>query len=274
MGNLTCWLVVHPGMRRSTVLALGLLLVACKALAGLSYRFESITTGGLTGAKLHGTVEAEAQSVRINVETGDQLLFRKGTVLLSSDGGQTLHVVDPASRSYYTLTLRDVLGAGTEGGLANLVDLKVSNAKAAVGPARAAEAIEGYPTRKSHVSTGYDLTVDMMGQKMTMRLTSETDVWTTDKLPAAFANVLQQRGIRTGIPEVDRVLGAQTRIGGFPLKQVTTTRVRQGSGEIRTTTTARVTKIRAANHAPSRFVVPAGFARVASPVEKLLQGVK
>jgi hypothetical protein len=252
--------------------AIALLFSVATARAGVTYDFVSVTSG-LTPQTIRGTVEVEGASMRVDFASGDGVLFKKGSRAVTSNGGRTLSVIDPTARSFYQLDLSSLLG-GADGvlkGLGGLVKFDVQNPKVSVRESGTGPAIAGYPTRKSNVASSYELIVNTMGQKLPIKMQMTTDVWWTDKLAAELTNPLQMRGMRTGIDALDRILETQTKtIRGFPLKQITTTRVVMSGSTMTSKTTSEVSNVRRVTVAPSRFVVPAGYVLEQSPIEKMV----
>jgi hypothetical protein len=58
------------------------------------------------------------------------------------------------------------------------------------------------------------------------------------------------------------------------LKQVTTVKITQGGKETTSVTTMTVSGIRKETLPPAQFAMPAGYTKVASPIEELMKRVK
>jgi hypothetical protein len=260
-------------MHRSIAFALVVLFTAPALLAGLAYNVES-TTSGMGGGTLSGTVRVDGKKVRLDVSRGDGILFKDGAVVVSTDGGSTLSVMDPASKSYYAMDISQIFGdlGGMMKSLGGGISVAVENPRVSVRDGGAAGKLEGYDVRRSTVETAYDLTMNMAGQKIPIRIEMNSEVYWTGAIGAEYANFLQLRGLRTGIESLDKLLATQTsQIEGFPLKQVTTSTINMSGKEMKTTSTSAVTSIRPTNIDSSKFTVPEGYARVANPAEKLMQ---
>src|SRR5512140_1537462 len=91
------------------VAALAVLAVAQSAFAGLSYNFESLTKG-LRQSSVTGSTLAEGNNFRMNIVKGDGFTFADHSFVISHDGGKTLMVGDPKSKTYYQLDLNDASG--------------------------------------------------------------------------------------------------------------------------------------------------------------------
>jgi hypothetical protein len=257
------------------VLALVMLLAGPALFAGATYKFRSVTTG-VASQTIEGVVKTEGGKVRMELTSGDGVLFKNGAVVLSNDGGRTLTVAESATKSYYQLDLADLLGGAgaVTKQFGDLVKFDVRNPKVNVKNAGSAGTLEGFPAQRSTVDSSYEMVINAMGQNMTMKMNNATEVWWTDRVPAEYANVLQQRGVQTGIEAIDKMLQAQTSsIKGFPLKQVTTTTVVMNGQEMKTTTTSTVSAFKQAKFGAAEFAVPAGYKKTASPIEKMMQRV-
>jgi len=146
--------------------------------------------------------------------------------------------------------------------------VKMSNEKVNVRDAGNGGTIEGYATQHKVVTASADMNIS--AQPMHLEVTMES--WTTDKVPTDAASFLQRRLGSTGFPMLDKLIAAQSEaVKGFPLRQVTRMKVGQGAGSlIEMTSTTNVTNVRKTNVAPSLFVVPADYKKIASPVEKMM----
>lgn len=258
---------------RRFALAILLAALAPAAFAGITYRFQSTSTGA-RATTISGRTEAEGTNVRVELTNGDGMMFQDGSVIVSTDGGRTLHVMDPASKTYYDLKLDDILGGATTmfKQFGDAVKITISNPKVTTRDAGDGGKIEGYATRHSVVDSSYDIGIDAMGTKMTVHVDTTTESWASKDLPAEAMNFLQARGMRTGIPELDKLIAAQAGASsGFPLKQVTTVHINQNAMDMTTTTTMTVMGIEKKAIAPAQFVLPTGLTKVDNPLELMMK---
>ncbi|HEV7919152.1 MAG TPA: DUF4412 domain-containing protein [Thermoanaerobaculia bacterium] len=264
-------------MKRLALLAL-LSALAPAAFAGLSYDFRSDTAGGSRASALSGRTSVEGNGMRMDLTKGDGTLFQDGAVVLSDDAGKTLHVLNPSDKTYYDLALYDLLGgaASVLKQLGSMVKVTFTDPKVSAREAGDGGKIEGYPTKHSFVDSSYVININMMGQKMTMPISTSTEVWTTREIGAEYANFLQASKLMTGIEDLDKVIASHldARAAGFPLKQVTTVKVTQGGKETTSVTTMTVSGIRKETVPPARFALPSGYTKVASPIEALMKRVR
>lgn len=262
-------------MKRICIIA-GLILSAAPSFAGVTYKVQSTSTG-IRNVTIAGNVAVEGTNVRMDVTTGDNMLFKANSVVLSNDGGKTMSVLDASNKNYYQLQLEQVLGNTAAALKAVNETIKVSfeNPEISVRDEGDAGTLEGYPTHKFVLDASYDIVVDAMGQKMTTHMTMKTESWTTEQLSSEFANFLQMRGLRTGVEGLDKLIVAQSAgVKGFPLKQISTVRMSQGTNDMTMTTTALVSNIEKKTVHAAVFAMPAGYTKVDDPVTKMMKQMK
>lgn len=256
-------------MKKVTIVLL-VLLASLPALAGMTYEFKSVADRGTGG--LSGKAAVEGGKVRIELTDGDDVILRDGNVMLSSDGGKSFSVLDTKKKTYFTLELERLLSTvgSAMSSMGGMFKMSFDNHSVKAAAPAAGEAIEGYPTTKYVVDSSWDLSVEMFGRKSVTSVTSHSETWATEKLSADLATFVQMKGLKTGMPELDKFIEKETRaIKGFPLKQVTTMTQKQGSKSETTKTTVTVTAIKEASVPDSSFEVPAGYKQVESPLAGL-----
>ncbi len=252
-----------------------MMALASSAFAGLTYKVQSSTTG-VQNVTIAGNVAVDGSRLRMDVTSGDNLLFKDNSVVLSTDGGKTMSVLDPSTKNYYDLQLDQVLGSTTAmlKNLGDMVKVTFDNSQVNFRDGGNGGPVEGYPTHKFVVDAAYDMNIDAMGSKMTTHMTMSTESWTTDQLAAELSSFLQTRGMRTGVEAVDRLIEAQSGVRGFPLKQVSTVHITQRGNEMTMVTTSTVTNIEKKAVEAAQFAMPAGYTKVDDPVTKMMKQLK
>ena len=244
---------------------------ASSACAALTYDFRSVTEG-MAHTTISGRVSIDAGKMRMDMVHGDGTLFHDNSVILSTDGGKTLRVLDPSNKTYYDMTADQLVGSA-DATLKQLgASLAIANQKVNVVDQGDAGKIEGYPTTKSRIDLSYDMNVDLMGQKVTTHMDMTTENWTTDRIGAEYTNFLQLKGTHTGIEGIDKVLEAESGAlkNRFPLKQVATVKINAMGRQIVTTTTSAVTGISTASVPADRFTMPTGYTKTDNPLDRMM----
>ncbi len=252
------------------IVVLAALAVAMPALAGITYRFTT-TTEGTRESSVRGVVKNDGAKGRVEITSGDELIFKSGTVILSG-GGSTITVFDPAKKTYYDLDLGKYLRQ-TAGGQSPYVSVEIRNPRVAIRELGSGGMIQGYPTRRARLTTSFEVIPKYAGQlQMEIGMNLDSEIWLTDRLPADAANVLTSSRLHTGVEAIDKIVDSSASLRGFPLKQVTTTKATIGnmSSSAGKSTTV-VSDIRQVNVAPSEFVVPAGYRKTDDPLEAMLK---
>lgn len=252
---------------RKIALVLLLLFAAAAAQAGAVYQFKTVTDAKTAG--MSGKAAVEGTSVRLDIEKGDGVLLKDGGAMISTDGGKTFKVLDTKQKTYFELELEQLLGS--LGAIANsmggMIKISFENHKVTVTKAGAGEPIEGYPTTKYVTDSSYDMIMTVMGRKNTTSMVSRTETWTTDKLSPQLMTFVQQKGLKTGMPELDKFIEKEAaQIKGFPLKQVVTATQTQGKKTQTSTTTTTISGIKETSVPASTFEIPAGYKETESPL--------
>ena len=257
-------------MKRLVTVVLAAVL-APAAFAGVTYRFDS-SSSGMASQSISGVVKADQGKVRIDITSGDGMMFESGSVMFASGGG-VITVAKPADKTFYEIDPSNLLGsgAGAMSQLQGLVNIDARNPSVSVRDGGNGGTVEGYATRKALVDTSYDLVMDMFGQKTTTSIATKSEVWWTADIPAEYANVFQTSTLRTGIAAIDKILASQSAsIKRFPLKQVTSTTMTINGGVQRSTSTTTVTGVKQMAVAPAELVMPSGYRKVESPIESMM----
>jgi hypothetical protein len=255
------------------VLIVALTAIAHTAIAGLSYKFESVTTG-IRESTISGSAAAEGSSFRMNVNRGDGFTFNDGSFVISRDGGQTLLVADPATKTYYELALADATGsAAAMFKQLGFLNFKISEPKVSRRDLGKGEAIEGYPTRRTQVSSSYTMSINAIGMPMKIAVRMSTESWLTEAIPAELTNFLQKQSITTGIAEIDKLIVASGGEKGFPLRQVTTFSMTQNGRVMDSKTTTTIHDVAKKPFADSEFVIPSSFKKTDNPIEKMMKAL-
>src|SRR5260370_30702104 len=131
------------------LIASALLATAVTASAGLTYKVQSSTTGAQP-INLAGTVNVDGTRMRFDVANGDGMLFQDNSLVLSSDGGKTMSIFDPATHNYYDLHLEQLLGSSTSmlNSLGGMVNVAFKNPHVQVLDGGNGGTIQGFPTHK------------------------------------------------------------------------------------------------------------------------------
>jgi len=250
-------------------------LLAQSAFAGYRYKVESVTSG-VQDSTTSGVAEVEGKNLRFNVEHGDGAVFTDSSYVVSTNGGRTLSVVDPSTKTYFEISLDQLTGGISTmmQSMGGQMKMTVLNPKVSVRDLGSSEKIEGFDTQRKAIDASYDMNIEMMGQKVAMNMSMSTESWMTTQIPLDFASFLQTGELHTGIPEIDKLLAAQSKsLNGFPLKQVTTIHINQMGQPMEIKTTTNVSGVEKKTIAASEFVVPAGYTKTESPIDKMLKAM-
>lgn len=256
---------------KRTLIALALFTVVSPALAGMTYQFNSVTTGR-GGGGVTGKAFVEGPNMRMEITTGDGLFFTADSVLLSRDGMKTLSVLNTKEKTYFDFSIEELLNmaGNVMKSMGGMMELAVENPSVEMSSEGDGGMIEGYPTKKILVKSSYSLNMKIMGMKTSQMIKSETESWVTDKIGQENTSFFQLRGLKSGMPELDKLIAAETaEVKGFPLKVVRTQTTMRGDKRDTNTTTTTVTNIQKGPIASEQFTIPAGYTKSESPMEQM-----
>jgi len=253
------------------MLALALALFAFPSLAAIQYEY---TQKSISEDAIAPTTDLQARAVldgtrsRVDFLSGN--LYPPGTYVVSNDGSR-LFFVDPTKKWF---TEFNTSGAVSSIG-AN--DIRIENVRSSMDDVADHPMIAGTETNHYRLTIDYDVTLTMRGIPLKQAVHTVIDTWTTMKLGNLGWNALGS-GVRTGNPEVDRLLDLETtKINGFPMKQSVSVRTtllnRSATSKLQvnpTRTLVRemlVTSVHEVLTRATDFMVPAGFRR-ADPGER------
>jgi hypothetical protein len=273
MASRSVAILVSRSPRRSRPTAL-LGTTICLALASHSaagaegFYYEATTVDRLDTGKershlrVRSWIDGAAAKVEFLEQKGS--LFKAGSYLLTKDAGATLYLVDPKEQAYSRWDLEAMLA--TTGALLDaagpLLDMQFSNASNQKVGEDDGGSIHGYPTRRYQWHSTYDMTMSVVGIKRQYHVDMLQEFWSTSRIDASGFRVwLRPDRARTGNDEFDELLSAEmTRIEGFPLKTVTTTKMTTGKGKTQTSvSTTQVTTLRQESIPADTFELPAGY---------------
>jgi len=270
-------------MRRGLIIVSGVMfsMLASPLLSAIRYDFRQTTR---TDAQSHpssslvGRAVIEGEMSRVDFISG--YAHPVGSYVISKDGFRSVAIVDPSKQTYMEVDTSNVSSAlGSS-------KIEVANLKTNVRKLSDRPTIAGIPAEHWVLESSYDMTVMFGTLPLKQTVHTIIDKWVTNSLGNVGASLITADSLRTGNPELDRIIELEaTKIQGFPLRQVMTIRVqnpeaqRNPSSKIqlnasRTQTSEMlVTSLQTASVDKRLFDVPATFQKVQSSGEKEGVGV-
>ena len=241
-----------------------LFLLAVPCAAGIHY--QAVTkaqdaSGRSTNIEVEGWVSGGSAKI-VFKESGNPM-FHEGAYLLTKDGGKTLYLVDPKEKTYAVWDLDAMVGmAGAMmQGMGPLLKVEVSDPKVEDLGSSDGGTLLGLPTRRSRSKTSYSMKVKVLGMGQSTDVVTEQDIWATNALSDVGLGVwLRSDPPKTGNPQIDKLIAAQAKIEGFPLKTVTVSTTTQKGRSNTTRSTMEVKTLDTkAIVAEATFELPAGY---------------
>lgn len=243
-------------------------LLALPCGADAAYYFEANTRtegdGKTEVVRVRGYVDGD--KARIEAVEGAAMPFvESGSYLLTTGGGSSLYIVNPAEMTYSEMDLDQLLAmAGgvlnAASGVLNLSFTDFVNDKLAEEPGGS---VLGYDTTRLEFLTGYTLNMGMLGMRRSTRTETRQELWCSDAIDADGLGVWASPDrLRTGNAELDALIKAQYQdLDCVPLRsRVTTTTSNGGRREAESVSETEFVTLREEASVPAgTFDLPAGY---------------
>jgi hypothetical protein len=237
------------------VLLAAVLLTATSLQAATSYRVTTTIKDRLKRTPRVERVIADGDNRRLTVEHQDEPFTHD--VLLSTDGGKTVIVLNTPLQTWFDFTL---LPPSTSS-LKPRKGAAIKDVKVTVSEESGNEPILGFPIRKFVIRASFTAQEDYGGTKVKRENAMTTLLWTTDKIDAALA--FPPPVFETGVSSIDAEVRqkAAAILSGFPLREVATySQAYEGGAPTVETITSEVNDIRTVPSPPAaQFAKPAGY---------------
>jgi len=256
-------------MRRTLYALLTLVCLAAAPLTFAGVHYTAVTTTEGDNANQRTAVEGwvDGESAKVVFTDSGNPTMKQGQYILTTDGGQTLFLVDPKEKTYAEWDLEAMLatlGSMMES-LGPIVNFEIDNVSVEELGDEAGPEILGLPTRHHSYRTTYDMKIKVMGMGRANHVESDQEVWSTTAIDDDAMTVWLRKAPTTGFGELDELMQAEMgKINGFPLKSVTrsTTTGKKGKRSTTTVMTTEVTELdRSASIPASTFEIPEGYTR-------------
>jgi hypothetical protein len=249
---------------KHNIIAIGLILATTtSAMAGIEFTSKITNKGGQTISRAKGWVDGP--KARIEYVSGQTSAgLKRGSYILSKDGGKTVYAVDPQNKSYMKFDIDKL--ASKVGDFMNaasgFINLKFTNPNfKTISDSRGTE-LYGLSTRHVKTETSYTVTASVFGQKNITSVSRKDEIWLTKKLKDSGMKIwTQQRSIKTGNQDIDKIIASETkRLDGIPLKitSVTTTTENNSKPDV-TTVTHEITSLKRTKIASDTFEIPEDY---------------
>jgi hypothetical protein len=197
-------------------------------------------------------------------------LMSDSVSMIVSDSGKTITYLDAKKNEYLRVRPSDMVNQARE---MSGMKMDFSETEAKVDSLGAGPAILGHPTRHYRIATGMTMTINVMGQQQTVKISSTTDSYYATDINGALNPFSSLSGSDManmfGSGNADfaqKLKAAQAKLPkGTPLRASSSaTIVAQGQTRV-TTSSAEVTSIQWVNPDPKAFQVPSTYTQVQLP---------
>ncbi len=257
-------------MKRLAAVLIVWLMGAGVGLAGLHYKARTHQEGAKANKQqMSMSVEAwvEGENAKIVFEQSGNPFMKTGTYLLTTDGGETLYLVNPKDRTYSEWDLNAIfeLAGNLMQGMGPMFNFRFENPEVETLLEEDGGVIHGFPTTHRRFRTTYTMHMKIMGMKRSQHHESVQDIWSTDDIDhEAFGVWLQREPPTMGDSGLKELIEAEmSKVKGFPLKTIdqTTTTGKKGRQAV-TRTITEVLELEQTEVDPRLFKISDEFQRV------------
>ena len=246
------------------------------AFAGIYFESTNVTrqAGKKKGDEVFVHAWVDGDKSKVLFVDGDRGMMQEGHYLLTTDGGETLYLVNPNDENYFRWSVDGMfagLGAIMQG-LGDLFSIDFPEAHYEKLGEEPGGDVLGRSTRKVTGMTSFVMDMKMLGIKRHDRIESKQEAWITNELTDLGLGIwLRNKPPATGNEEFDALLQEGWEgMEGFPLKTLTTTTTTNKKGKTSSSvSTMDVTVLREENVASSNFVIPPHYTEIEIPLEAM-----
>lgn len=260
-------------MRRLWIILLLLIGLAVPAQAGVEYRARTWQEGKQQNKLADSSVKAsiEGAKVKIVFEDSGNPSMPAGSYLLSTDGGKTINLVNPADKTYGKFdldTVLELLSAFQESGM---LDIQIENARLEELTAGPNKTVAGVNAKHARYGMSYEMLLKVIGIKKRLSITSIQDVWYTDEVREAGMGLYLRRDLPKTGTDLDELIALEaSKVKGFPVETILTQTTTGKKGKQTTTTTHTLVSelLKGVSFPGETFVIPDDY----TPVELMPTG--
>jgi hypothetical protein len=261
----------HEMSRLSTTI-IGLLALTTPAFAGTFYQATTSVETSQRGGDMRMVVKGwvDGDKARVEFQESDNPMAGTGTYLVTTDGAQTLFLVNPQEQTYMEWDMGALMGSvgAVLEGIGGLVQINFRDHEIQRLGQQPGPQIVGHSTTHYTYRTAYTTEIRVFRRPQETRTETQHEVWATTALrDPGFGAWLRTAPPSTGIEGLDEIIRNEMgTVEGFPLRSRAVTTSTDGRGrETISTTTMEVTELREESVDPAMFVIPDGFRRVEMP---------
>ena len=246
------------------------------AFAGIYFESTNVTrqAGKKKGDEVLVHAWVDGDNSKVLFIDGDRGMMQEGYYLLTTDGGETLYLVNPQDENYFRWSL-DGMFAGLGvlmQGVGGMFSIDFSEAHYEKLGEEPGGDVLGRSTRKVTSVTSFVMDMKMLGIKRHDRIESTQEAWVAKGLTdLGLAIWLRTKPPATGDEDFDALLQKDWEgMDGFPLRTRTTTTTTNKKGKTSTSvSTMDVTVLREEDVPPSTFVIDPHYTEIEMPLEAI-----
>lgn len=244
------------------------LLMSVSVFAGFHYTATTTTESGRdkTVTKIEAWIDGDHAKI-LFLESEGNPMAEGGSYIITTDGGQTMFLVNPEEETYMEWDMDQMLQMATDmmESMGGLMSFEITDPNVEMLEQGPGEKLMGYATSHAKYRTTYDMKMKIMGMKQVHSYDTVQELWTTDKLKDdGFGVWLRNRPPAMKDNDLGRLIDAEMeKVKGFPLKTKTVTTSKRWNkkktkvrDEQTSTSLMEVTSLKQESVSKDTFVIP------------------
>jgi hypothetical protein len=251
-------------MNNTGLILLAALTVISDVHAGWEFTAATKAEGGAENAPsdmLSSTAKTWVDGLNFRTEfiESKNPIMRQGSSMISTNGGATLILLDPETKTYTELDVAALAGGAMKmmGGMMKFTEPSVQKVED-----RDDGSLLGHPVRYHKIISSHGMEMNIFGLKQKTEVETTQEFWVSKKTGDVGSGFMKSKaGLNTGDEAIDKILlGAMDDIKGLPLKQIMVSRSTDSDGSVdETRVVTEVTEIKEVETSPATFEIPAGY---------------
>jgi hypothetical protein len=246
-----------------------MMLATLPAYAGVHYKSRTYQEGQGAADQMNMEVEAwvEGEAAKVVFTESGNPFMKKGSYLLTRDGGQTVYLVNTEDKTYGVWDLNAMLNTASAAmeSMGSFMQMEISDPKVETLLEEPGGEIAGFDTTHYRFRTSYSMEMKIMGMKRGHDQVSVQDMWVTSELDLPGLGLwLRKDPPKMANSDLQKLVQAEmSKAKGWPLKTVDeTTTVNQKGGESTVRTITEVYELKETDIDEGMFSIPDGYQQV------------
>lgn len=199
---------------------------------------------------------------RVEFKKSENPMLSEESVILSKDL-KSIFLLNTKDKTYTELNLEKLLQSMSSI-TGSLLNLEIENPKVEVKRGSEDKNILGFPCKHIIIETSYDMKMKVLFIKSKQKIHYISQYWITEKFPIVLKDYYQEKSLKTGILELDKIIEQETsQLKGMVLKLKKVTETKTDKDKItKSYEETEITKIEEKDLSMDYFEIPKDYKKI------------